>query len=123
MTNAPQEDRVKSYCDNCGSNPWFAKEFPRVRDDAAFWRREAEKLAARVGQLELAAKHQDHRDRTDVSWLQSKVTAQARELKRLNDQRNVDRIKSGLDPMSTDVVVSSITKVEVDSCSTNPSNG
>lgn len=102
-------------CDTCGSNKHFARNFARVRDEAEFWRREAAKLAARVGQLELNAKLAEHRDRTDVAWLQGKVVAQRRELKMLNDRRNIASIKSGVEPLAEDVEVTSVTRTEVDS--------
>jgi hypothetical protein len=102
-------------CETCGANKYSGRNFARVRDEAAFWRREAEKLSARVGQLELNAKLAEHRDRTDVAWLQGKVVAQARELKKLNDRRNVSLIKSGIEPLAEDVEVTSVTGVEVDS--------
>jgi hypothetical protein len=102
-------------CDVCGSNKYFAREFGRVRDEAVFWRLEAEKLGARVAQLELAAKLAEHRDRTDVAWLQGKVVAQRRELKALNDRRNLAAIKSNVDPLPEDVEVLSVTRTEVDS--------
>lgn len=102
-------------CDACGSNKYFAREFGRVRDEAAFWRLQAEQLGARVAQLELAAKLVEHRDRTDVAWLQGKVVAQRRELKALNDRRNLAAIKSGVEPLAEDVEVLSVTRTEVDS--------
>jgi len=102
-------------CDVCGSNKYFARDFGRVRDEAAFWRRQAEELGARVAQLELAAKLAEHRDRTDVAWLQGKVVAQRRELKALNDRRNLAAMKSGVDPLPEDVEVVSVTRTEVDS--------
>lgn len=105
-------DRV---CETCGSDKYFARNFARVRDEAAFWRREAEKAGARVAQLELAAKLAEHRDRTDVAWLQGKVVSQRRELKALNDRRNVVAIKADMEPQAEDVEVTSVTRVEVDS--------
>lgn len=99
-------------CEVCGSDRYFAREFPRVRDEALFWERKAKQLAARVQQLELDAEFNRFKDRTDVAWLQGKVVAQARELKRLNDAKNVRRIKEELD-VQPDLEVSSITKTEV----------
>ncbi len=99
-------------CPHCGSDTYFAREFPRVRDQSQWWRREAEKLAAEVAQLKLAAEHSRWRDRTDVAWLQGKVVAQRRALKRLNDEVNAERIRRDIDPRP-DVVVSSVTALEV----------
>ena len=100
-------------CPECKSDTYFAREFSRVRDEAQFWRRQAEKAAAEVSRLQLKIEHGEYRDRTDVAWLQGKVVAQRRELKRLNDERNTQRIRSDLDPLAEDVEVSSVTPVEV----------
>jgi hypothetical protein len=99
-------------CEHCGSNKYFAREFPRVRDEAQFWQQKAKTLAAEVEALKLDQEFSAYRDRTDVAWLQGKVVAQARELRRLNDAHNVQRIRSGLDPVP-DKSVSSVTKTEV----------
>jgi len=88
------------------------RAFPRIRDEAQYWQQVAKQNARRVAELEADREFQMFRDRTDVAWLEGKVVAQARELKRLNDHRNVERIKRGVDPID-DVQVSSITPVEV----------
>ena len=101
-------------CEHCGSDTYFAREFPRVRDEAVYWRNKAKALAGELEALKLERQFDAYRDRTDVAWLQGKVVAQARELSRRNDARNVERIKSGLDP-EPDRSVRSITRTEVNS--------
>lgn len=98
-------------CEHCGSDPWFSREFPRVRDEAAFWRDKAKALAGALEALKLDREFDIHRDRTDVAWLQGKVVAQARELKRLNDARNAQRIREGQEP-KPDKAMTSVTVVE-----------
>jgi hypothetical protein len=98
-------------CDDCGSDPYFSREFPRVRDEAFYWRNKAKALAAELEALKLDREFDTYRDRTDVAWLQGKVVAQARELKRLNDARNAQRIRAGLEPQP-DKEMTSLTVVE-----------
>ena len=98
-------------CSECQSDPYFAREFPRVRDESHYWQQEAKRLAARVAALELDAEFARWQVRTDVAWLQGKVVAQARELKRLNDARNVRRMKAGMEP-SEDRLAPSLTPLE-----------
>lgn len=99
-------------CEHCGSNKYFAREFARVRDEAAYWQRTAKTLAAEAEALKLDREFSAYQDLTNVAWLQGKVVAQARELKRLNDERNTGRIKSGLDPLP-DKDVPSVTKTSI----------
>lgn len=98
-------------CEHCGSDPWFSRNFPRVRDEATFWRNKAKALAAEIEALKLDREFEAYRDRTDVAWLQGKVVAQARELKRLNDARNAQRVREGLEPQP-DKEMTSATAVE-----------
>lgn len=100
-----------SRCDHCGSNPYFSREFPRVRDEAFYWRNKAKALAAELEALKLDREFDAFKDRTDVAWLQGKVVAQARELKRLNDARNTQRVRADLDP-APDKAMTTITVVE-----------
>ena len=99
------------HCEHCGSDPWFSRNFPRVRDEMAFWRNKAKALAAEVESMKLDREFEAFKDRTDVAWLQGKVVAQAREIKRLNDARNAQRIKEGLEP-HPDQALASATVVE-----------
>lgn len=98
-------------CEHCDSDPYFSREFPRVRDEAFFWRNKAKALAAELEALKLDREFDAHRDLTNVAWLQGKVVAQARELKRLNDARNAQRIRAGLEP-KPDKAMTSLTVVE-----------
>jgi hypothetical protein len=86
-------------CEHCGSDKWFAREFPRVRDEMMFWRAKAKALGAELESQRQDREFEAFRDRTDVAWLQAKVVAQAREIKRLNNARNARRIKDGLEPL------------------------
>lgn len=85
-------------CEHCGSDRWFSRNFPRVRDEMIFWRDQAKAYAAQVESHKLDREFEAFKDRTDVAWLQAKVVAQAREIKRLNDARNAQRIRDGQDP-------------------------
>ena len=102
-------------CD-CGVNCdcWGARRFRESRSDSQFWQAEHVRMTARVAQLETELKLRDHRDRTDVAWLQAKVVAQRREIKRLNDDYNARRLRGGVDPVP-DVEPEHANKVEVDS--------
>jgi hypothetical protein len=104
-------DRI---CKDCGADKYFAREFPRVRDEARYWREQVTRLNVRVAELEADAEYQRYKDRTDAAWLQGKVVAQRRELKRLNDAANAQLIRADLEP-EPDVSASSLTSVEVDS--------
>lgn len=101
-------------CEHCGSDPYFSREFPRLRDQMMFWRDKAKALAGLVESMKLDREFDDFRDRTDVAWLQAKVVAQAREIRRLNDARNVQRIREGLEP-KPDKAMTSATLVEAKS--------
>jgi hypothetical protein len=99
------------HCEHCDSDPWFSKNFPRVRDEAQYWRNKAKVLAAELESLKLEREFEAFKDRTDVAWLQAKVVAQARELKRLNDAENARRVREGLEP-KPDKAMASATVVE-----------
>lgn len=103
---------MKRICPQCGSDTWMAGEFPRVRDQAQWWEREAKRLVRELEVLRLDVAQAKWRDRTDVAWLQAKVVAQARELQRLNDRRNAERVRRNVKPRP-DVTASSITVTEV----------
>lgn len=105
---------MSSHCEHCGSNTYFARNFPRVRDEADYLRRELNKKMVRIAQLELELSLRDHRERTDAAWLRGKVVAQARELKRLNDKRNSERVMAGQEPLPDVTDVDTITATEVD---------
>jgi hypothetical protein len=98
-------------CEVCGSDRYFSREFPRVRDELHYWRTKAHALAAELESMKLDREFEAFKDRTDVAWLQGKVVAQAREIKRLNDARNVQRIKADLEP-GPDREMTSATVVE-----------
>ena len=104
---------MSQNCGKCISNDYRLREFARVRDEARYWREQARRIAAEVESLKLDAEFGRYQERTDTAWLQGKVVAQARELKRLNDAQNVRRIKNGLEPRD-DVAASSITALEVE---------
>jgi hypothetical protein len=76
---------------------WAAKEFRRLRSDAQFWQGEHVRLVGRISMLETEIKLNEHRDRTDVAWLQGKVVAQRKEIKRLNDSYNAERLQRGVE--------------------------
>lgn len=99
-------------CDHCGADPYFSREFPRVRDESMYWQTQAKRLAAQLSALKLDEEFAVFQDRTNVAWLQAKVVAQARELKRLNDSGNVNLIRADREPVP-DVTVRSVTAVEV----------
>lgn len=98
-------------CEHCGSDPYFSRRFPEVRDEVHYWRNKAKALAGELEALKLEREFEAYKDRTDVAWLQGKVVAQAREIKRLNDARNAQRIREGLEP-KPDKALTSATVVE-----------
>lgn len=93
-------------CEHCGANSYYSREFPRVRDEAVFWRNKAKALAAEVQSLRLDQEFAAFKDRTDVAWLQAKVVAQAREIRRLNDARNAQRVREGREPKPDNAMTS-----------------
>lgn len=86
---------MSRICEHCGADAWFAREFPRVRDEGLYWRDQVTRLNVRVAELEADAEFQRYKDRTDVAWLQGNVVAQRRELKRLNDAVKRHRVTRG----------------------------
>lgn len=101
----------KRYPERCDC--WEAKAHRRDRSETAFWRRSHEQLTARIANLEAELALREHRDRTDVAWLQGKVVAQARELKRLNDEINVRYVRAGTEAPVPDVETDVIDRASV----------
>jgi hypothetical protein len=73
------------------STDWQARDLRRLQDENRMLRIEYARSKAKIAQLELDALLERERDRTDVAWLQGKVLRQARELKRLNEARELRR--------------------------------
>jgi hypothetical protein len=100
------------------SEKYRLREFSRVRDEVRFWREKFMQANVELARMRAEKELDQFRDRTDVAWLQGKVVAQSRELKRLNDAFNSRRVMAGEEP-TPDVDAHTLTKVEVESKQVN----
>jgi hypothetical protein len=71
-----------STCEHCGSNLYFAQNFPRVRDKAQYLQRELEKALALLAKEQAERKLERWERENEKSWLQQKVHRQTKVLEK-----------------------------------------
>jgi predicted RNase H-like nuclease (RuvC/YqgF family) len=76
-------DRV---CEHCGSDRYFAEQFPRLRDINAQLHRRVERVHSQAAVNEARLEMQLMETAEEKRWLQAKVRKQARVIRRLEEK-------------------------------------